>query len=639
MSQNSIQLLDQKTINRIAAGEVVERPASIVKELMENSIDAQAKNITISIEGAGKELIRVEDDGVGIRADEVKIAFDMHTTSKIRKSEDIFQIITMGFRGEALASISAVSRVEMFTKNDSEKEGTKIIIEGGKIVTKEESSHLKGTRMEIRSLFYNTPARLKFMKSDLTERNHIVEVVAKKAIILFEKDIQLLDGTKQLVKSPPRKSLLESIVDVWGIEYGREMIEVESKLEEKVSLSGYIAKPSLTKKDRNKQYFYINNRPIDSPQLSSAVEDGFGPLLMKRRYPVIVLNLEMPPDYIDVNIHPAKREVRFEKEAIILGKISEAIEKILKENDLFPDITDDSAAYFKPLIQPSSASNASNASSARKSGYSSKAETPLYSSKQGSGTHSTRTIRTKSINQQLTFQEDEINNKQLVVKPEAEQKPQKVTVPLSKDEVFSFDELLIKCQVLDTYLISEVKDQILIIDLHAAHERVVYERIEDATSSNKIPSQQLIQPYFINLTPIDLEKIKEATKIITKLGLIFNTHKEKLEILAIPFVWGRILSKEEIEVFVSDLIDFLSDDILSSLPNSKNPIEEFQDQIISLLGCHGAIRSGETIDPSFAQAIIKDLFECRHPEICIHGRPTILRLSRQHLDRLFHRIV
>ncbi|MCG3218273.1 MAG: hypothetical protein KAR35_04680, partial [Candidatus Heimdallarchaeota archaeon] len=380
--------------------------------------------------------------------------------------------------------------------------------------------------------------------------------------------------------------------------------------------------PSLTKKDRNKQYFYINNRPIDSPQLSSAVEDGFGPLLMKRRYPVVVLNLDMPPDHIDVNIHPAKREVRFEKEAIILGKISETIEETLKENDLFPDITDEAATYFKPITQSSTQQSTSH-----------------HSSKITSSGRSPRPIQTKSISQQFIFQEDEINRGKLIVKPESERKPEKVTVPLSKEESFSFDQLLLKCQVLDTYMISEVKDQVLIIDLHAAHERVVYERIEDATRNNTISSQQLIQPYFINLTAIDLEKIKEAADLVAKLGLLVNFLEEKLEVLAIPFVWGRILSKGEIEVFVSDLIDFLSDEVLSTLPNSKNPIEEFQDQIISLMGCHGAIRSGETIDPSFAQSIIKDLFSCRHPEICIHGRPTILRLSRQHLDRLFHRIV
>ncbi|MHA1912409.1 MAG: DNA mismatch repair endonuclease MutL [Candidatus Kariarchaeaceae archaeon] len=619
----NIQLLDQKTINRIAAGEVIERPASIVKELMENSIDAQAKSITISIEGAGKELIRVEDDGVGIRTKEVKIAFDMHTTSKIRKSDDIFQIQTMGFRGEALASISAVSRVEMLTKHDAETKGSRIVIEGGRVITQEESSHLKGTRMEIRSLFYNTPARLKFMKSDLTERNHIAEVVTKNAIILFERNIQLLEGSKQLVKSPPRKDLLEAIIDIWGIEYGREMIKVEKEIDDKIVLTGYIAKPSLTKKDRNKQYFYINNRPIDSPQLSSAVEDGFGPLLMKRRYPVVVLNLEMPPDHIDVNIHPAKREVRFEKEAIILGKISETIEEILKENDLFPEITDEATAYFKPITRPSQPSSTSSQ--------------PRQSNKIPLLPH--RPLQTKAISQQLTFQDDDIDKKQLIVKPETERKSERITVPLSREESFSFDELLLKCQVLDTYMISEVKDQVLIIDLHAAHERVVYEKIEDATSNSSISSQQLIKPYFINLSAIDLERIKEAADLVTKLGLLVNFHEEKLEVLAIPFVWGRILSKEEIEIFVSDLIDFLSDEILSNLPNSKNPIEEFHDKIISLMGCHGAIRSGETIDPSFAQKIIKELFNCRHPEICIHGRPTILKLSRQHLDRLFHRIV
>jgi DNA mismatch repair protein MutL len=454
--------LDKELINKIAAGEVIERPASVVKELIENSIDAGAKNIVIEAREGGKSYLRIRDDGSGMNEADVKISIKKHTTSKIKSAEDLFKITSLGFRGEALSSIAAISNMEIQTKTEDALEGIKLEIEAGKILDQKSIGCAKGTTIIVKDLFFNTPARKKHLKDMSVEFRHISEIVTRYALSNPEIGFRLSHNNKWIFQSPPTDDKRGNIIHIFGKDFGKEMIRLNEKTDN-VEISGFIAKPSLTRADKSSIYTFVNGRYVKNKMLSDAVYDAYHTLLGTQRYPVAILDFTIDEEKIDVNVHPTKIEIRIEKEAHVYQDILDSIKKKLESTELIPKVD----------------------------------------------------VKEK----QVQFAEPEQKKK------ETEYKNKPVDKQVSKQEEIKIDDFKLETpaynilgKIHKTFILIETKQGLRIVDQHAAHERILYEQLMKEFGKQGVKKQQLLQPIKVELKPDELQLIEQNKDILDFYG-------------------------------------------------------------------------------------------------------------------------
>ncbi len=580
-----IQILDEASINKIAAGEVIERPASVVKELVENSIDAGANTIRIEVTKSGKGSIRITDNGCGMSKDDAALSYVKHATSKIRKIEDIETVSTMGFRGEALSSISAIANVEIITKTKDELSGTKVIIQGGNLISIAETGAPDGTTIIVNDLFYNTPVRKKYLKSDAVELTHIIDIVSRIAPGHNNISFSLFNNGKELLRSSAAE-LQDTIVHIYGQEIAREMLPVnlESAI---VRITGFVSRPSLTRGSLDYQSFYINDRNINSRAIGFALRDAYGTLIPKGRFPIAVLKIYVDPREVDVNVHPTKNQVRLSHERDICDMVTQAVKNALSHKDLIPDIK----IPTQQLLY----------------------ETPAAGSFDVKETVSDFRPSVKDTERRLRQSERASMERENTGGAETE-----IGIEMPDVKVLG--------QVDSLYILAETKNGLMIIDQHAAHERIFFDLIRE---SKRDDSQELIVPINLELDPRERVLIKDTIPYLEEFGFrISEFGHDSFAVTAVPIVLGKLEDPGMVHDIISDIL-------------SEGKVKEetgIFERVTKSIACRSAIKAGADCSNSQMESLIKQLFKTQNPYTCPHGRPTMVSFNRQELDKLFKRV-
>ncbi len=592
-----IRLLSPEVASQIAAGEVIERPASVVKELMENSLDAGARTIQIVIEEAGRKLIEVTDDGSGIPSDELELAVARHATSKLVRSDDLFSISTLGFRGEALASIGSVSRMTLTSRVKDEKEGARLKVEGGQIGKVTKVGAAVGTIVRVEDLFYNVPARLKFLKTDVTERRAIDALVTRYALAYPDKRFKLSEGksvTLHTAGDGDRRAILAAL---YGVEVAKQMLEVTAE-EDDYRLSGFISPTSLTRSNRREITFFVNGRWVQDVPLSTALLQAYHTLLMVGRYPLTVLFLDMPPQDVDVNVHPAKAEVRFRNQDKVFSFVQRSVRKALLAYSPVPSIT--------PSLW---------------------------------GTRTTQAESKPPVGLDWTIAHDEKVSAGNAALPEEEGKktsspfPSPLSTPPSspsqtQPSPFTQIPLLrLVGQIGATYLVAEGPDGLYLIDQHAAHERVLFEKLMVQHAMKNIPSQVLLTPAVVTLPPSSAQLLLTQLPILQRFGFdVEEFGPNTFQLRALPVLFAGSDPSAALRALVEDFEE------------DETPLQnEIEAKIAARVCKRMAVKAGQVLSPEEQRALLTDLEACDSPRTCPHGRPTMIHLSVDMLERQFGR--
>jgi DNA mismatch repair protein MutL len=603
-----IYVLDEATINKIAAGEVIERPASIVKELAENSIDAGATAISIEIQEGGKAYINVSDNGCGILKEDMDHVFFRHATSKIKSSKDLQGILTLGFRGEAMASIAAVSEVELSTKAEEDTVGSHVIVKGGKLIENSDIGYPTGTSVIVRNLFFNTPARLKFLKSDTSEQGAIVDIVEKLALTNTGISMKLTVNNKVVLHTPGNGDLLSVILCIYGKNIAKAMLLLDYS-NDIISIEGYIGKPEIAKGNSTYMTFSINKRYIKNRMMAEAMKQAYKTLLMNNRYPFSVINIDIKSDMLDVNVHPTKQEVKFSDDRAIFNTLYVAVKNCLNNNRLIFESLEDATEPMeasKPEYQNTSSDNQQNFES--KSNY--EPEKDKYD--------------------QLSFEKKDITPRieNFQKQFDYERKTEIPTVHEGSEQMSHTLTINIIGQLFGTYVLGQQDDTFYLIDQHAAHERIMFEYIKEKYNTKSISMQQLMMPIVIELSPAEKVLYSENSLIFQNLGFEIEWFGEStLAIRAIPIIMGEPCSGE----FFSNILDSMTE----SASNGSSPLE----RIIKSMACKNAIKAGDSITPEETRELIARLMKTNQPYTCPHGRPTIITMSKYELEKKFKRII
>lgn len=567
----SIRLLDEQLINQIAAGEVIERPASVVKELVDNALDSRASIIKVRFTQGGTEEVEVEDNGGGIEPTELPIAFQRHATSKIACEADLSRIHTMGFRGEALPSIASVSRMEVFTCTH-DKPGMYALYEGGKAKEMRAEPCPPGTRVIVHDLFYNTPARRKFLKSTVSEGNQIHDLVCKYALARPEVSFSLISGKKSYFKTPGNGSLRDAALAVYGLEYISSLLEVEYE-GASLQLKGLISPPERSRKNRRHQLFFINQRPIRSSLLYRAVDTAYQGLLVSREHPLIILNLLVPSDQVDVNVHPQKWEVRFADEQQIFNMVRHVLAERISRHDISP---------AQGIKMPASTYIPS----------------PSY-----------RGTSVQESHRSLWNHAD---------------KQTEVIYAQPPETISRYSDSMIKVlgQVLQTYVLIEKDDGLWIIDQHAAYERITYNRIR-AQYQEGLAGSPLLFPETIHLNTRQIDLLMDEEPSLLDLGFVLDrVGPDSAIIRSAP---DQLKGREK-EVIL---------DLLEMLEGSG--INDFRDEAMKTMACRKSAKAGDFLSPAEMESLVMELFEQDQYQHCPHGRPTLMKMGRSDLEKMFKR--
>jgi DNA mismatch repair protein MutL len=604
-----IYVLDEATINKIAAGEVIERPASIVKELAENSIDAGATAVSIEIQEGGKAYINVSDNGCGIMKEDIEHVFFRHATSKIKSSNDLMGILTLGFRGEAMASIAAVSEVELTTKAEEDTSGSRVIIKGGKQIDSTDIGYPTGTSVTVRNLFYNTPARLKFLKSDTSEQGAIVDIIEKLALTNTGISMKLTVNNKVVLHTPGNGDLLSVILCIYGKNIAKAMLPIDYS-NDIISIDGYIGKPEIAKGNSTYMTFSINRRYIKNRMMAEAMKQSYKTLLMNNRYPFSVINIDIKSDMIDVNVHPTKQEIKFSDDRAIFNTLYVAVKNCLNSSKLiFESFGDDTEPQEAAKIPYQNIRSEASSIFERKAEYEPvKTNFNQLSFKN----EETSTPRIDSFQKQFNY--DRKPDNQEVLK-ETPQKPHTL-------------EINVIGQLFGTYVLGQQEDTFYLIDQHAAHERIMFENIKEKYNTKSISMQELMMPIVIELTPAEKLLYSENILIFQNLGFEIEWFGENtLAIRAIPIIMGEPCTGE----FFSNILDSLKE----AGGSAASPLEK----IIISMACKNAIKAGDSITPEETRELIDRLMKTNQPYTCPHGRPTIITMSKYELEKKFKRII
>ena len=644
----AIHVLDDSTIDKIAAGEVVERPSSVVKELVENAMDSGARAITVEIKEGGIEFIRVTDDGSGIEKSQVKNAFLRHATSKINDVSDLLSLKSMGFRGEALSSIAAVSRVEIITKTKDDMTGIRYCLEGAHETAYEEVGTPDGTTIIVRNLFFNTPARRKFLKTAMTEGSYVTDLLEHIALARPEISFKYMINGQTKFFTNGDGDMRAIIYRIFGRDVANEMTEIKIS-DGEYTLEGFLGKPVLNRANRNFENYFVNNRYIKSKIISKALEEGYQSYMMQHRYPFCALHIMMPPDKVDINVHPAKMEVRFSEQTQLYKFISENISLFLSQQEMIPEA-------------------GLNSGQKKKQDDEKKAPAPEPFEKER---RMTKTVNTSdAVNAGMNFinmlKEDHnygapssgffVDNRHHGKNPSvtnriiggeaAHEAPVKNVIKAREQVIIEkpeqlnfFDEKLltreakqeyrIVGQVFDTYWIIEYRDKLLIIDQHAAHEKVKYEQILKKVQNNEIYTQTLTPPAVINVTPREADIISGYMQYFEELGFIIEDFgANSYAVRGVPLD----LFNYNIRELFEEILTQMSESPIKGVPNIIR-------EKIASMACKAAVKGNNSLTYEEMDALIEQLLELDNPYNCPHGRPTIISMSKYEIEKKFKRIV
>ena len=618
-----IHLLDEKTINQIAAGEVVERPVNAVKEMVENSVDVNASEIEVEIADGGITYIRVTDNGSGMDKEDAEMSIIRHATSKISTVDNIFHISSLGFRGEALASIAAVSKCTLTTRQKDNSEGIQLDIESGKITDSKIVGAPVGTTIEVRELFYNVPARKKFLKTERTEAGRINTIIGKMALSHPTIAFRLINNGRVVIETPGNGRLLDAVTSLYGIDVSNEMFTVEHS-SDMYFLDGMISKPSLLKSSRQYQTIIVNHRIVESPLISKAIDNAYHSLLPKTGYPVCIIKLTVPPESIDINVHPQKREIKFEDEKEIFRLVYHAVLKTLTAQSEAAEIATEITYTPKHESVDEKDINIKNF------------ENNYYSTKKGNDfvnlywKDATDTYNNKT--QENHYEKrNEYNPENDLKKIYSEnsilenfQNNEKQSERLFED--IKKEELVIPLgQVANCFIICVKGKELFIIDQHAAHERVRYDKLAEHAES--IPVQNILIPRLITMDKQDIELFEERRKDIERLGIIVE--QAGIDVIRITGA-PEDFSESDMERVIHDLL------IAFNSQSEPSP-ETLRHRMMAYAACRGAIKAGDVLNIRQMKELISDLFMTSRPFVCPHGRPTIIKFTPEELGKLFKR--
>lgn len=644
---NKIIKLPKQISDKIAAGEVVTGPISVVKELVENSIDAGADSIVVEIKEGGKTYIRVTDNGSGIASDEVQLAFTPHATSKILSEDDLDNINTLGFRGEALTSIAAVSKIEAITKTADERVGTSIYIEGGEFIEKKDTGANTGTTMVIKDLFFNTPARLKFMKSDRSESTKIIDLVSKIAIAYPNIKIRLINNDNILFSTTGKGDVLNNIFQVYGTETKDDLMLVEGDQGD-YKIKAYISPSNYTKKTRRNQIYFVNGRVVSSKTIETAISKGYQEFIFEGRYPVAYVFLDINPRKLDVNVHPAKTEVRFNEQPVLSNFIYKSINDRLKKKDAIPNISagkpgkQKKESLFKFDNKGTNPSGKSFDNVDEKEIESKKIEQVNIksllskipaSNKENCDSTSTNTknaspdVKNKQDND---LKENASNNKSQNDYKNYTYDSNRVAEPKTSKYKAGMDIDIKGLRVLDsifaTYILATDDDNLYIIDQHAAHERINYELFLNQFYSSDKLSQQILEPIVINVSAASMNNMDNWIILVNKLGYESEIFGDKAIIIkAVP----AFLELAEAENMAKDIMDNMG----NVEPENNYAIEKLIQR-----SCKASVKANDLLKPAEIKTLLDDLSKCDNPFSCPHGRPVFVKLSKYDVEKLFRRV-
>lgn len=633
---NQIHVLDQKTIDQIAAGEVVERPASVVKELVENAIDAGATRISVEIRDGGIRLIRVTDNGRGIAEEDIPLAFLRHATSKITDASDLTSLFTLGFRGEALSSIAAVSRVELITKTADALSAVRYLIEGGREKLKEEVGAPDGTTFVVRDLFYNTPARARFLKTPLTEASHVGAIVEQLTLANPQIAFSFLVNGQRKLASSGNGSLRDAIFGIYGRSLVDELAELDSE-EDGIGIRGYIGKPSVSRGNRNYENYYVNGRYVKSRIVAKAIEDGYMNKLMNHQYPFTCLMIQVDTKAVDVNVHPTKMDVRFSDENRIYQAVRRAVRSTLDRTEMLLRVREN--GQEKPAVPPSSVrpaeafeEKAVRREAEKKVRREAESGTPM-PAPSGPDAGYERKLRQHLVSDQESAYpgagiiRDETNpvgkasdgDGRFVQQTFAPSFLSKEAKPLRR----------IVGQVFRTYWICEFSDSLYLFDQHAAHERVLFERLMKQYEQRAIASQQLSPPLIVTCDAQESRLLEIYGEAFASLGFEIEPFGGRdYAIRAVPYTLGGIDSAGLFRQFLDQL------EVTPSVSDMPAYVRR-----VATEACKAAVKGGETLSASEASALLDELMACEDPYHCPHGRPTILTFTKEDLEKRFKRIL
>ena len=573
-----IRRLSESTINRIAAGEVIERPASVVKELAENAVDAGATRIEITFLDGGRSLIRIRDDGLGMNPQEVALAVERHATSKLA-DEELIRITTLGFRGEALPSIGSVSRLQITSRARGAAEAHMIRVEGGAVSAVRPAAFGEGTEVEVRDLFYAVPARLKFLRGERAETLEAADVIRRLAMAHTNVGFRFISEDRVMLDLPPQTDVAQRLADVMGAEFMANAVAVDAA-REGFRLSGHIGLPTYSRAQTNMQFLMVNGRPVRDRQLTGAVRGAYADVLMRARHPALALFLTCAPELVDVNVHPAKAEVRFRDPGLVRGLIVGGLKHTLAQHGVRSAPASGAAmtqafrSGFAPVNEPQAQQSFAS-------------QLPL------SG-----------------FAEESV-------------------APLERDEVpVDFPLGAARAQVHENYILAQTADGLVIVDQHAAHERIVYERLKAQMAESGIARQPLLVPEVIDLDPLTVERLSNAAQVLEKSGLV-------LEAFGASSILVREVPAMLSGAAIADLVRDLADDL--EAVDSTQSVAERLDHVLATMACHHSVRSGRRLRPEEMNALLREMEVTPNAGQCNHGRPTFVELKLVDIEKLFSR--
>lgn len=625
-----IKVLEKNVSDKIAAGEVVERPASVIKELLENAVDAKASVICVEIKNGGISYMRVTDNGVGMSKEDVRLSVIRHATSKIQTEEDLTKISTLGFRGEALSSISAVSKLEIFTKTKDEEIGTRMSCENGEIIDIDDAGCPDGTTVVVRELFSTVPARMKFLKKDFTEAGYIEDIVSRLALSHPEISVKFINNGKEVIFTPGDNLLSSAIYAVYGKEIKNAMIKADFS-ERGVKVFGMCGKGTAARPNRNMENFFVNGRYIKSPLLARATEEAYKNELMVGKFPTCVLNIELSPEEVDINVHPTKLEAKFADEKHVYHCVYWAVKNALYSSEFIPKASEHKS--IKPQF-------------VAKEVIVTEKLTPPTAADEPVKTNAQEPVKKPQM--KITFRElDEIPKAEKAQKPVIEtfipefKKPEKIEKPVVREEkkteplqseiketekVISYK---ICGQVFSTYIIVEKDGKMLMVDQHAAHERLRYEKLLLQYRNRKITTQMLLVPEIVNLTATEFSVFCENKDEISNLGFIADEFGEKqIKISGTPLDAGEF----DAENAILEIIGMLSG-------NRKNIDDDLAQKMLYQIACKGAIKANAVLSDAEMKKLLDDVFALSGINTCPHGRPITIEFTKDFIEKQFKRIV
>ena len=597
-----VRALDRRVYERIAAGEVIERPANVVKELVENSLDAGATRVSVEIRGGGIDLIRVRDDGVGMDREDALLSIDRYTTSKLATLDDLDSLATLGFRGEALASIAAVSKLDLVSMAAGASSGVRISVQGGELVSVDDVGGTQGTAVEVRDLFYNVPARRRFMKGPAAEGTRVTEVVQRLAVTRLDVHFILVVAGREVLNAPPMVTLADRAVEILGRDTARHLLPLQPPDEgARIQVNGVVGKPQLAKPNKGQLLISVNGRPVDAPEVAEAVRSAYGELLFRGRWPVAILDVVIDPTSVDVNVHPAKREVLFREASVVTEVVESTVKMVLAAADITTEAT--LPDRTTPLDVGIIGTTTLVASGAPESVVS-------------------------STSTQLDLGGDALEEDRLTSAVDAS--------PLLAEEAKWPDlghmpswlvNLRPVGQLMDTYIVCEGEDAMYLIDQHALAERLTYEAIKASAAHGRLKRQELLEPIVLSPTEEQLARLEKRVDALEGLGFsLFTAEDGSLRVLSLPAMLGQRLTQQEVDVLLQDI-----------LTGESTGMVAIKEEAIRSMACHLSIRAGQRLSPKQVVGLLRGMAGARDPLACVHGRPTVIRIKRSELERMFLR--